>query len=61
MAREITLTADDVAGLEKKLSDERSSMTPEQVTFTEILIKRGKEGQQSVAPTDVRWTWTYRF
>lgn len=62
MAREINLTEDDVKSLQAKLDGDKSGMTPEQVNFTEHLLRRGTEGMSAPRTAgSVEWTWTYRF
>lgn len=60
--RSVSLTNDDISGLETELKQKAASLTDEQKQFSSYLIKRAKAGRESAPKADaIMWTWTYRF
>lgn len=55
MAREIEITEDDIAAMEKKLEEEGATMSPEDAGLLKALLAKAKSERGQARVSDVGW------
>ena len=63
MAREISLTEDEMNDLDKKLQAEKAKMPADEAQMLETLLNKAKAERANVKAGGPGWmfSWTYRF